>query len=233
MTQSGQPGAPPPPPSSPPPPPPPAWQSAPQQPSTPPPAGQPMSQGMPAWTAAIMDKTPVAGPAGYFYADLPNRIIALIIDGIALGIVGFILAIISRMIFGANAGPFSFDTTTSLIVTAILSGAASAAYFIYMWSMMRGTIGMRVLGMQIGDQTDGHTINYMQAAYRWAFMWGPYYAALLIVAFVSLTLGALAYLVALAWFIYLLYTTAISPTKQGLHDKYAKTMIVKAARGVA
>ena len=39
-------------------------------------------------------------------------------------------------------------------------------------------------------------------------------------------LGLLAFL----WFLYLLYTTAKSPTKQGFHDVFANTMVVKAAR---
>jgi hypothetical protein len=33
--------------------------------------------------------------------------------------------------------------------------------------------------------------------------------------------------------IYLLYTTAQSPTKQGFHDKFVGSMVVKAARSVA
>ena len=43
-------------------------------------------------------------------------------------------------------------------------------------------------------------------------------------------LRALAYLLSFIWFIALLVTTAQSPTKQGLHDRYAKTMVVKAVR---
>jgi len=34
------------------------------------------------------------------------------------------------------------------------------------------------------------------------------------------------------WVIALLVTTAQSPTKQGLHDKFAGTVVVKAARAV-
>ena len=34
----------------------------------------------------------------------------------------------------------------------------------------------------------------------------------------------------LAWFIFLLYTTWKSPTKQGYHDVFANTMVVKATR---
>ena len=32
------------------------------------------------------------------------------------------------------------------------------------------------------------------------------------------------------WFIYVLYSIASSPTKQGIHDKYATSMVVKTAR---
>jgi uncharacterized RDD family membrane protein YckC len=40
-------------------------------------------------------------------------------------------------------------------------------------------------------------------------------------------------LLSLVWAIVLLITTAQSPTKQGLHDRYAKSVVVKAARAVA
>jgi uncharacterized RDD family membrane protein YckC len=45
-------------------------------------------------------------------------------------------------------------------------------------------------------------------------------------------LGLLLSLLALGWVIYLLYTTANSPTKQGWHDKFANTQVVKAAKSV-
>ena len=43
---------------------------------------------------------------------------------------------------------------------------------------------------------------------------------------------AILSLLGLVWLIALLVTTAQSPTKQGLHDRYARTMVVKAARSV-
>jgi len=96
---------------------------------------------------------------------------------------------------------------------------------------MRATPGMRLLGMQVGHETDGRTMTFQQAAYRFAIMWGPYLVSLLLL-FVIPAIGLLTYLVALGWGILLLITTAQSPTKQGLHDKYAQTMVVKAARQV-
>ena len=46
-------------------------------------------------------------------------------------------------------------------------------------------------------------------------------------------IGILIALASLIWTIALLVTTAQSPTKQGLHDQFAGTMVVKAARSVA
>jgi hypothetical protein len=40
-------------------------------------------------------------------------------------------------------------------------------------------------------------------------------------------------LAGLVYIIFLLYTTAQSPTKQGYHDHFAHTMVVKATRAVA
>ena len=61
----------------------------------------------PAWMQNLTSTAPVAGPAGLFYADLPNRIIAYIIDVILLGIVGFVVAAIT----GSFMPVYSFDLT--------------------------------------------------------------------------------------------------------------------------
>ncbi|MDQ3554015.1 MAG: RDD family protein [Chloroflexota bacterium] len=235
MTQSGQPGgSPPPPPASSPPPsaPPPDWQSTPQQPSSPPAAGSSGgSGGAPSWTANITSQAPVAGPSGYYYADLPNRIIAFIIDYILFFVVFLIVGVLTVSLFGINTIVGQMQTTTSVLFQNVLSYAIVGAYFVYTWTAMRGTLGMKVLGMQIGDQADGRTITFNQAVIRYAVMFGPAFVAGLLSAFI-LSLGAIASLLALIWFIAILVTTAQSPTKQGIHDKYARTMVVKAARSV-
>jgi uncharacterized RDD family membrane protein YckC len=218
------------------PPPPSNWQSTPQPPAPPPvapAAPSPMATQMSALSASIMDRTPVAGPAGFYYGDIPNRSIAYIIDFIILGIVLVILQAITRAVLGTDLGAFGrFDSSTSLLVGALLWLAVTAGYFIYMWTTLRGTVGMRALGLQIGHESDGHTIDMNTAVIRYGVLFGPAIAAQLLTAF-SLGLGSVAYLVDAIWFFYLLYTTAQSPTKQGFHDKYAHTMIVKAARAVA
>jgi uncharacterized RDD family membrane protein YckC len=174
-----------------------------------------------------------AGPAGFVYADVPNRAIAYIIDAIIVAIVAGVIGAILGGI-GLSAGTFATGTLNfsvniaGLIVNAIVGAAISAAYFIYTWTSMRGTVGMKALGMQIGNAGDGKTLTMDQATRRWLVIALP--GILAQVLFVLPALGALIGLLAFGWFIYLLWTTYSSPTKQGFHDKYANTMVVKAAR---
>ena len=171
------------------------------------------------------------GPAGFVYADVPNRAIAYIIDAILVGIVaGIVGALIGG--FGLATGSFEPGTLNfrvnygGLIVSAVISAAISAGYFVYTWTSMRGTVGMKVLGMQIGNAVDGKTLTMDQAIRRWLVIAAP--GILAQVIWVVPAIGALIGLFAFGWFIYLLWTTYSSPTKQGFHDKFANTMVVKA-----
>jgi uncharacterized RDD family membrane protein YckC len=169
-----------------------------------------------------------AGPPGFVYADVPNRAIAYIIDVIIVGIVTSIITAItgSGVTFDLTGG-FSINVVT-LLIAAVISAAINAAYFIYTWTSMRGTVGMKALGMQIGNSGDGKTLSMDQAIRRWLAVAAPGFVAQ--VLWVVPGLGPVLVLVAFGWFIYLLWTTYSSPTKQGFHDKFANTMVVKAAR---
>ena len=174
-----------------------------------------------------------AGPAGFVYADVPNRAIAYIIDAILVaivaGVVGGVLGGVGMSTGTFEPGTLNFQVNyVGLLVSAVIGAAISAAYFIYTWTSMRGTLGMKALGMQIGNAGDGQTLTMDQAIRRWLVIAAP--GILAQVIWVVPALGALIGLLAFGWFIYLLWTTYSSPTKQGVHDKFANTMVVKAAR---
>ena len=174
-----------------------------------------------------------AGPAGFVYADVPNRAIAYIIDAILVaivaGVVGGVLGGVGMSTGTFEPGTLNFQVNyVGLLVSAVIGAAISAAYFIYTWTSMRGTLGMKALGMQIGNAGDGQTLTMDQATRRWLVIAAP--GILAQVIWVVPALGALIGLLAFGWFIYLLWTTYSSPTKQGFHDKFANTMVVKAAR---
>ena len=209
--------------------------SAPETPApeTPPPAVPPPA-APPAWAAPA--PAPVPGTAGFVFADVPNRLFALIIDAILLGIIGIVVS----AAVAAALGPqyeididdgFDVSVTTNFLsagVTLIASLAVSAVYWIYTWTAMRGSPGMKVLGMQVGNYPDGKTLTQNQAIRRWVALGGP---LPLVQQLNQLpVLGVLIGLATLGYFAYLLYSTAKSPTKQGFHDRFANSVVVKAAR---
>jgi uncharacterized RDD family membrane protein YckC len=175
--------------------------------------------------------TPSASASGLVYADVPNRVIAFIIDAIVIAVIMVLVTIVLGMI-GLAAGMFGSagGSTLGSIIYAIVSVLIGAGYFIYTWTSMRATVGMRALGMQIGNAADGATLTQDQAIRRYLALAAP---GIVGSALSGLpVIGALLGLVSLGWVIYLLYTTAQSPTKQGFHDVFAGTMVVKAAKSV-
>lgn len=176
-------------------------------------------------------EAPSAQPSGLVYADVPNRVIAFIIDYIViiviLIVVGLILAPLG--IAAATLGSTSVNTVGSIIVGAI-GLLIAAGYFIWTWTSRRATLGMQLLGMQIGNAGDGSTVTTEQALRRYLALAAP---SILSYALGGLpVIGSLIGLLSLLWVIYLLYTTAKSPTKQGWHDVFANTQVVKAAKTV-
>ena len=182
---------------------------------------------------------PVAGPSGLVYGDVPNRAIAFIIDIIILGIVNIIIAAVLDAVglhtYTVNPNASGLNNLLNYnpvagIIQALINTAVSAGYFIYTWRTMRGSLGQRVLGLQVGNAADGATVTQEQAIKRWIALGAPFGIAQALNPLPAL--GILIGLASLAWFIALLYTTAQSPTKQGIHDKYAGTIVAKAARSV-
>ncbi|CAN5634411.1 hypothetical protein BH23CHL7_BH23CHL7_00060 [soil metagenome] len=202
------------------------WQSPPQQPSAPPPGGgQPPGSGQPEWMGNLTSTQPVAGPAGFFYADVPNRVFAMIIDVIAMIVIQFVLVAI--LAGGALlTGGFQAMALVANLVAFVIWGA----YFIYTWSTMRGTLGMKALGLQVGHQADGRSLTYQQSAIRFGVLFGPQIVLGLLGALIPALAGL--GLLSFVWLVVILVTMAQSPTKQGLHDKYAESMVVKAGRAI-
>ncbi len=197
---------------------PPSWQQAPQQPVPPAPTQQP------SWTANLTSTAPVPGPAGFVYGDVPNRMIAYIIDVIILAVINLVVSLVLFGIMGFSTG--------SALIVLVINLVISIGYWVWCWSTRRMTVGMQLLGLQIGSETDGSTITTNQALVRWAFLGLPGLLAS-VSSYWSDGLGMLLSLVGFIWIIALLVSIAQSPTKQGYHDRYAHTIMVKAARRAA
>ncbi len=204
------------------------WQSTPQPPGPPPPTGgQPA--GSPQWTSNLTARGSISGPAGVALADIPERVIAFIIDAIILGIIGYIITILTTSVLGDNFGGifgnFRYPSLVSSVVAVVLLLIVSGAYFIGMWSRMGGaTVGMKVMKLSVRDASTGAPISQGQAISRWLLVGAPLAIWPL---YQWSAIGWVLWLAVVAFQIYLLVTMAQSSTRQGFHDTYAKTVVAK------
>ncbi len=214
-------------------PPPPAPQAAPPPPpvtAPQPPAPPPAASTSPAWVSNITSQQTLVGPAGLVYSDVPSRIFAIIIDGVIMGVAfGILYSIFLALFLGSALGGFGIMSFIWFVVLLLIYAAGSAIYFIYTWTNMRGSPGQRVLGLETLNAADGAVLTQPQAIRRWLYLYGPIVLAQP-AAFLFGAAGSLVGLLVFAYTLYLLYTTANSPTRQGFHDMQASTVVVKVAR---
>jgi uncharacterized RDD family membrane protein YckC len=207
-----------------------------------PPPAQPAAGGnqwgqqgqSPEWAQKAQEWRPAevaAGPAaGIAYADLGIRIGAYIIDLVILVIVGIVVnlllvAILIGAFFAAGTGGAAVAGLLILVVNVLIAGI----YFVYTWTTMKASPGQRMLGLMTVNEADGSALTQNQAITRYLVMFAPGYIASLASSVVPGFLGLLLSLVGLGWTLYLIYTTANDPKRQGFHDKYAKSVVVKPA----
>jgi uncharacterized RDD family membrane protein YckC len=176
-------------------------------------------------------KYAVPGALGLVYAGAIPRAAAWLVDSFLLGIIVSIISIpfAATAAIGFDPTNGTVDSWTQLTVrsgiAAVIAIVVEAVYFIGFWmSSGRATLGMRLFNLQVGNFADGTKLRTEQAAKRW-FAYGSWagLAGLVPIA------GAFVGLLQLAWTLVLLVTTASSPTKQGLHDRFAETAVVRPA----
>jgi uncharacterized RDD family membrane protein YckC len=118
------------------------------------------------------------------------------------------------------------DDTLALLVGGVLVGV-DFLYFVGLWtSGLRATLGMRMLRLSVVDVATGNTMSINDAVLRWLALTGAV-AILTLVPGLSGVIGLLS----LVWMVVLLGTTALNPLHQGLHDRWARSVVVQPAPG--
>lgn len=192
------------------------------------PSGEPGS-GAPAdgpvvsWSAPVapVPMTIVGGAVeGVVIARVFPRVVAYFFDMLLLGAIGVAAgAALGR--YDANPDPVvRFGVGAVLVLVDLL-------YFVGLWtSGLQGTLGMRILKLRILNSVTAGTVPVNDALLRWIALSGA-------VGILALVPGLEAYigLIGAVWVLTLLVTTATNPLRQGLHDRWARTVVVQPAPG--
>ena len=134
---------------------------------------------------------------------LGMRFFARLIDGILVGIIGFVLALLS-------------NSLSNIWVTGLFSGLLMFIYFVAFEVTQGWTPGKKLLGLSVRGPADAPKPTPAQSAIRNSF------TLLSIIPYVGGLLAVVAYMV-------IAVTINSSPTKQGKHDEIAGgTQVVKA-----
>ncbi len=177
-----------------------------------------------AWSAPA--PAPAVGAPGLTWADTPTRFVAYIIDGFLVGLIAIIVvSILGVALAGTGSDPVTSTQTGGLFYA--LSALIGAAYYILSWSGgRRATPAQRLFNIQVGNAFDGQALTTTQAVKRWAGLGG--FLGMFSIVPSDTVLGAV-YIIEFVWYIVLLISTVTSPTKQGLHDKFANSAVVRPA----
>jgi uncharacterized RDD family membrane protein YckC len=183
----------------------------------------------------------VAGPGtgGLEYSGAGPRFVAWFVDGLLLGVVASILFFGALALFagsvdwsqfsrrGAATNFMSGQLAVGFLIAQIISVLINLAYFVFFWtSGSQATPGMRLLSLKVANSADGATLNVGQAVKRW-FALGGWLGVLNFIPVISVIAG----LINLGWAVVILLTTIASPTKQGMHDRFASTVVVQPRGG--
>ena len=175
-------------------------------------------------TAPVSREIP--GAPGLSFADTPSRFVGYVLDSIIVSIIGSIIAAIlglgrTTIVTSSETASANYSVTGgAFLVPYVVVGFA---YFVFFWTGgRRATPGQQLFKLQVGNAFDGMALTSTQAIKRW-FALGTFLSLFSILP----TIYPLASLVELIWVIALFVTTVRSPTKQGFHDKFANSAVVR------
>src|SRR5690349_3696256 len=184
------------------------------------PSGAPGDQPVVAWSPPAVPAARAAVGEGLVIAGFFSRLVAFVIDLLVLGCI--------TIAIGLAVGAYRQGSTQAVTLGVGLVGVAiGGLYFVAFWtSGWRATLGMRLIGIRLLQAADGTPLPLEGAVIRWLALIG----IVELLSIVPVATGVLG-LIALVWWIILLATTATDRLHQGMHDRWAGSVVVQPAPG--
>jgi uncharacterized RDD family membrane protein YckC len=179
------------------------------------------------------------GREGFVIGGMGARLVAYFLDSIIVAIVPTILtlfvtdygSIFQQAIDASrNATPGQINrtdivltVTPELILVTLIGLAIQFIYFVGFWtSDGHATPGMRGLRMQVVDAATGGTLSLTAATKRFVALGYPLSLLILLPA-----LQSIAGIAEFALSLFLFFTTITNDRRQGLHDKFANSLVIR------
>lgn len=194
------------------------WVPPPGDAASPPPADGPLVP----WSAPAAPAAVAVGPAaeGLVIARVFPRVVAYFVDVIILGALGLAVSVPLGLYGPDRDRTLAFGVGAALVVVDLL-------YFVGLWtSGLQATLGMRLLRLRVLNATTAGTLPFNDALLRWLGLTGA-------IGIIGLVPGIDTYigLIGGIWILVLLITTGSDRLRQGLHDKWARSVVVQPAPG--
>lgn len=166
-------------------------------------------------------------PPGLVFADTYTRFAAYFLDGVVLSVVASIPPAVLGLYDYATTYPPEPMPRATYVGVAVFTLAVQTAYFLWFWTGgRRATPGQRVFNIQVGNAFDGQPLTMSQAITRWLAM-GWWLSLVVLLPFLALAIAT--YAVQIVWVVVLGISVIFSPTKQGIHDRLARSALVRPA----
>ncbi len=210
----------------------PGWQT--------PPPPVPVAPGS-AWEVPPAAAAVATTQDGYVISGVGSRIVAWLIDTTLAGIIP---ALVSLSLFdfqgiarraiqevernpGGRLDPsvYTIPVTLDFVLVTLITIGIQYLYFVGFWtSRWRATPGMMGLSMRVVDAASGGPLSIVAATKRWIALGFP-------LALLGLVPGlqSAAGLIQLGLLVFLFFTTVTNARRQGLHDRWANSLVIRSA----
>lgn len=154
-------------------------------------------------------------PAGLRVPEIPRRLAAYLIDCAIV----YLFYIVWLNLLG------SADTEKQAIVAGVIAGLGQLAYFVGSWRFFHGTLGQRMLSLQVGNVQTGNALAWGDAFVRWGILQGPFALSTV----VPIALLPVVGLAAAGWSAFLLYEAYNNPDHRAVHDRAVQSLVAQTA----
>jgi uncharacterized RDD family membrane protein YckC len=160
-------------------------------------------------------------------ATVGRRTAAYLMDSVVVYVVfamiqAILLVTVLKSLAPADSSQAAFDERTSILV-GLVGGLLQVVYFVPAWALLKGTLGQRLMHIEVADATTGKSLGWMDAFLRWAVMQGP----IALVTIVPQAARTPVVFVATAWLFYLHYSTQTNRNWQGPHDRFVNSRVAQ------